>query len=316
MQRILVTGANGQLGSELVAALRRRVGQEAVLGADLTPPDDESAAPYVVQDVTDRDGLDALIGDYRIDTVFHLASLLSASGERHPDRAWTVNLQGLKHILDLARGHGFRIFWPSSIAVFGPTTPRDQTPQSTVLEPNTMYGITKLTGELLARYYAEHFGVDTRSLRYPGLISYGVPPGGGTTDYAVEMIVAAVEGRPYTCFVRPETRLPMMYMPDAVHAALQLMDADAAAHSVRTGYNLAAVSFTAGELADELRKSVPDFTCTYVPDARQAIADSWPSSIDDTPARTDWGWRPRYDLPAMVQDMIHQLRSNPVEGRL
>lgn len=305
---ILVTGANGQIGSELVGALARRYGAENVIASDLQ--DDAVANGKVVYetlDVTDADRLRDLVDGQGIDTIYHLASLLSVTGEKAPDRTWDVNLNGLKHVLDLARRRGTQVFWPSSIAVFGVDTPKNPAPQKTVLDPSTMYGITKVAGELLCRYYFERFEVDVRSLRYPGLISYKTPPGGGTTDYAVDIFRAAADGVPYTCFVRPDTRLPMMYMPDAIRAALELMEADAKDLTVRTSYNLTGVSFTVEEIAREISKHIPSFEVRYEPDGRQNIADSWPQEVDDSNARRDWGWRPEYDLPAIVDDMLAHL---------
>ena len=315
---ILVTGARGQIGSDLAKALRARDGDRAVLETDLLPPPSNgkpspgSPSPdapglYEVLDVTDRQRLEALVTQYRVDTIYHLASLLSAKGEQQPELSWHVNLDGLRNVLDVARAYGLRVFWPSSIAVFGPTTPREATPQRTVLEPATMYGVTKVSGELLCQYYAHRFGVDVRSVRLPGIISYSTPPGGGTTDYAVEIFYEALRHGAYTCFVGPETRLPMMYMPDAIKAMLDLMDAAAPALSVRTSYNVAALSFTAAELAAEIRRRLPGFECRYAPDFRQQIADSWPATVDDRVARADWGWRPDYDLPALVDDMLAKL---------
>ena len=307
---ILVTGAKGQIGSDLVAALRRQ-GRD-VLETDLHPlPNGTapggSAGPYQPLDVQDRDRLDALVREHEVDTVYHLASLLSATGEKKPDLAWAVNVEGLRNVLGVARAHGLRLFWPSSIAAFGPATPRENTPQAGPLDPVTMYGTTKVTGELLCRYAFQQDGVDVRSLRYPGLISHATKPGGGTTDYAVEIFYAAIQGEPYTCFLRPDTRLPMMYMPDAVRATVDLMEADADAISVRTSYNVTALSFSAEEIATALQRRFPDFEVRYDPDFRQVIADSWPASIDDSQARTDWGWQPAFDLDRMVDDMIDHL---------
>jgi nucleoside-diphosphate-sugar epimerase len=308
MERILVTGANGQVGSDLVVALRRHYGVDRVVGADLSLPADKPEGPHEVLDVVDREGLQRIADRYAVDSIFHLASLLSARGEKQPDLAWQVNMEGLKHVLDEAALRSWQVFWPSSIAVFGANTPKDRAPQATVLEPATMYGITKCAGELLCKYYHARFDVDIRSLRYPGLISYSAPPGGGTTDYAIDMLLAAVEGTPNTCFVRPETRLPMMYMPDAVQAALDLMEAPAADLTVHTSYNIEAISFSAEELESEIKKAVPGFQCTYEPDFRQKIAETWPSTIDDSCARKDWNWRPGYDLASMVEEMLEHLR--------
>ncbi|WP_022836171.1 NAD-dependent epimerase/dehydratase family protein [Salisaeta longa] len=309
MPRILVTGANGQIGSELVAALRARHGHRAVVALDLEAPRQNGVdAPSVVGDVRDRALLEDTMATHDIDVVYHLASLLSATGEQHPNRAWDVNMTGLKHVLDLAKERGLRVFWPSSIAVFGPSTPRTDTPQRTVLDPATMYGVTKRSGELLCQYYHRRYGVDVRSLRYPGLISYQTVPGGGTTDYAIDMYRAAARSEPYVCFLSAGTRLPMMYMPDALRATLDLMDAPAAALSVRDSYNLTAFSFSAEELAAHLQERVDGFSVTYRPDERQHIADNWPATIDDSAARADWGWAPRYDLAAMTDDMLAHLR--------
>jgi nucleoside-diphosphate-sugar epimerase len=310
MKRILVTGSNGQIGSELVQTLRRRRGTDHVVGLDVEPPAAVNgvAARTEVADVRDRAALERIVRKHDVGTVYHLASLLSASGERQPDRTWDVNVNGLKHVLDLARDHDLQVFWPSSIAVFGPDTPKTETPQETILNPNTMYGVTKRGGELLCRYYHRRYEVDVRSVRYPGLISYLAPPGGGTTDYAVDMLVAAEQGESYTCFLRPDTRLPMMYMPDALQAVYDLMAANADALSVRTSYNVTAFSFSAEELADAIRVHCPGFTVEYAPDERQQIADSWPASIDDSAARADWGWSPAFDLNAMVTDMLEHLR--------
>ena len=319
MSHILVTGANGQIGSELVEVLRRRHGSSEVVRLDLKPPptaNGPSAGPFEVADVRDREALADVIARHRIDTIYHLASLLSATGEQRPDRTWDVNINGLKHVLDLAREHDLQVFWPSSIAVFGPSTPQQDAPQNTVLDPTTMYGVTKRSGELLCRYYHRRYDLDVRSLRYPGLISYKTVPGGGTTDYAVDMLARAAHGQDYTCFLEPDTRLPMMYMPDAIRATLALMAADAAALSVRDSYNAGALSFSPAELTAAIQAHVPGFACTYTPDERQQIADNWPASVDDTAARSDWGWAPEYDLNAMTEDMLSHLReSKRVRGR-
>ena len=308
---ILVTGAGGQLGSDLVEALVARHGADHVLATDLridpASPVVRSGARTALLDVTDVGALSDLVRKSAPDAVYHLAGILSARGEQRPDQCWDVNIQGVRNVLDLAREASFRVFWPSSIAVFGPGTPKMGTPQTTVMNPSTMYGITKVTGEMLAEYYARRWNVDVRSLRYPGIISWATPPGGGTTDFAPEMFFEARKSSRYTCFVGPETRLPMMYMPDAVKAALDLMDADAARISVRTSYNLTAFSFSAEELAAEVCRRVPGFEVTYAPDFRQAIADSWPSIIDDSQARADWGWNPDFDVAAMADDMLAHL---------
>jgi nucleoside-diphosphate-sugar epimerase len=309
---ILVTGANGQIGSELVDVLRDRRGASQVVGLDLEhPPTSNCQAPegpFEVANVRDRDALTEVVAGYDVDVVYHLASLLSATGEQRPDHAWDVNMGGLKNILDLARECDLRVFWPSSIAVFGPSTPKTEVPQQTVLDPTTMYGVTKRSGELLCRYYHRRYDIDVRSLRYPGLLSYETPPGGGITDYAVDMFTAAADGESYTCFLRRDTRLPMMYMPDALQATLDLMAADAEALSVRDSYNIGAMSFSPEELAAAIERHVPGFACTYEPDERQKIADAWPASADDRAARDDWGWAPDYDLDAMTEDMLDHLQ--------
>ncbi|WP_263784674.1 NAD-dependent epimerase/dehydratase family protein [Salinibacter grassmerensis] len=317
--RILVTGANGQIGSELVEALRGRHGPGQVVGLDLNPPSTangrSAAAPFEVMDVRDREALADVLDRYEIGTIYHLASLLSATGEQDPDRAWDVNMNGLKNVLDLARRRPVdTVFWPSSIAVFGPTTPRKGTPQNTVLDPTTMYGVTKRSGELLCRYYHQRYDLDVRSLRYPGLLSYKTAPGGGTTDYAVDMLTQAAAGEDYSCFLAPDTRLPMMYMPDAIQGTLALMEADADALSVRDSYNAGALSFSPAELAAAIRARVPTFSCSYEPDERQRIAANWPSSVDDEAARTDWGWAPEYDLEATTDDMLSHLRAETRES--
>ncbi len=315
MKRILVLGAGGQLGTELVPALLELPTTEAVVAADRKAL---SFAPHarltaVTADVLDPARTRQLLAEHRIDTVYHLAALLSAAGEKDPAAAWNINLQGLITVLDAAvEAKVSRMFWPSSIAAFGPNTPRDLTPQYCVMDPTSMYGITKLAGELLCDYYHRRYGLDVRSLRYPGLISYVAPPGGGTTDYAVHIFYEALRHNAYSCFLGPDTALPMMYMPDAVRATLELMQAPAEQVLIRTSYNLAGVSFTPAQLAAEIARQRPGFTISYAPDFRQAIADSWPRSIDDSRATADWGWRPRYDLAAMSTDMLAQLAQKGV----
>ncbi|MBX2820583.1 MAG: NAD-dependent epimerase/dehydratase family protein [Rhodothermaceae bacterium] len=312
MKRILVTGANGQIGSDLVSILRDRHGAESIIGADLAlPKDDMLSGPHIIMDITDREHVERTFAEFEIDAIFHLASLLSAKGEQVPDQTWDVNLNGLKYVLDCAVKHTVKVFWPSSIAVFGSETPKEHTPQYTILEPSTMYGVTKRAGELLCSYYHRKFGLDVRSVRYPGLISFTAPPGGGTTDFSIEMLRAAAEGTPYTCFVSEETRLPMMYMPDAVQAVLDIMNAPANGLSVRTSYNITAFSFSAKELEEEIKTIMPTFSCTYEPDYRNGIAATWPSTIDDSVARKDWNWNPAYNLTAMVKDMISKLKPVP-----
>ncbi|AFY88388.1 L-threonine 3-dehydrogenase [Chroococcidiopsis thermalis PCC 7203] len=313
MNNILVTGSRGQLGSDLVVALQRRYGTTHVMESGRSPRSEESKLfPYKVLDVTDGRRLEKIVKRHQIDTIYHLAGLLSAKGEREPDRCWDININGLKNVLEVAKSERLKVFYPSSIAVFGAHTPKLDTPQMTVTDPSTMYGITKVTGELLCQYYAQRFGVDVRSLRLPGIIgiiSYNAPPGGGTTDFAVEIFYAALQQRTYTCFLRPETRLPMMYAADAVRAILELMEADLSAIKVRTSYNVAAVSFSVAELVAEIQKHLPEFACEYKPDFRQAIADSWVCTVDDSKARADWGWHHTYDLSAIVSDMLAKLES-------
>jgi nucleoside-diphosphate-sugar epimerase len=262
-----------------------------------------------VGDVRDRDRLAHVLDAHDIDTVYHLASLLSVTSEQRPDHAWDVNLTGLKHILDLARERALRVFWPSSIAVFGPGTP-EHAPQDTVLDPITLYGVTKRSGELLCRYYHRRYDLDVRSLRLPGLVSHKTAPGGGTTDYAVDMCRHAARGTTYSCFLAPDTPLPFLYMPDALRAIRALMDAPASALTVHDSYNLGGLTATPRQVARALQCHVPTFSCTYAPDARQRIADSWPASVDDSAARTDWGWAPTYDLAAMTADMLDHLTAN------
>ncbi|UCE18646.1 MAG: NAD-dependent epimerase/dehydratase family protein [Gemmatimonadota bacterium] len=307
MKRILITGVHGQIGSELIEELQNRYGMENVVGVDIKERPSPTSGICEIVDVSHKTGIQNIIEKYNIDTVFHLASLLSVKGEKKPDLAWDVNMNGLKNILDLARDYTMKVFWPSSIAVFGPNSPKKNTPQSTVLDPNTMYGITKVAGELLCNYYFEKFAVDVRSVRYPGIISYKTEPGGGTTDYAVEIFLEAVKKKEYTCFVGPETRLPMMYMTDAIKAALDIMQAEVSQVKIRTSYNLTAVSFSVAELVIEIKKYIPEFTCHYAPDFRQNIANSWPQVIDDSEARQDWNWEHRYDLSSIVKDMLVKL---------
>lgn len=310
-ERILVIGACGQIGVELTLGLRSLYGNQAVVAADLREmsPMLEGTGPYMSLDVMDKEGLRAAIRSEGITEVYLLAAMLSATGERNPSLAWDLNMKGLLHVLELAREEKLsKIFWPSSIAVFGPTSPKDQCPQHTIIEPVTVYGISKYAGEFWCQYYHQKFGVDVRSIRYPGLISYKSPPGGGTTDYAVDIYHQALKGGRYTCFLSSNTYLPMMYMPDAIRATIELMQAPADRIKIRTSYNLSAMSFSPAEIADSIRRHLPDFSIEYNPDFRQAIADGWPSSIDDTPARADWGWKEAYDLDAMTADMLAHLK--------
>lgn len=308
--RILITGACGQIGTELTAALRAHHGDDNVVATDVQPLPARltDRGPGERLDVTDRDALANLVRKYRINTIYHMAAILSATGEEKPRLAWQVNTGGLYTVLEVARELGVpRIYHPSSIAAFGPETPKDRTPQETVLRPTTMYGVTKVTGEMLGAYYHRRYGIDVRGIRYPGVISSETPPGGGTTDYAVAIFYEAIQRGRYTCFVREDTVLPMIYMPDCIRATLMLMEADATNLKHAAEYNLAALTFSAGELAAAIRSHLPDFEIEYKPDFRQQIADSWPRTINDTAAREEWGWHPEYDLPAMVDDMLKRL---------
>jgi nucleoside-diphosphate-sugar epimerase len=318
-KKVLITGAAGQIGSELVPALRAKYGSDRVLATDivrLSGPLAESG-PFETLDVTDRAALGKLILKYKPDTIYHLAALLSATGEKSPQKAWNININGLYNVLEAAREHGLvRIYSPSSIAVFGTATPRENTPQDTVLDPKTMYGVTKVAGELLCDYYVQKFGLDVRGCRYPGIVSHQTLPGGGTTDYAVEIFYEAVKHGRYACFLRKDTRLPMMYMPDCLKCTIDLMEADFSRLKHHSNFNVMAMSFTAGELVAEIKKRVPSFFCEYKPDFRQAIADSWPASIDDSAARREWDWRPDYDLARMTDDMLAVLGKRHTAGVL
>jgi nucleoside-diphosphate-sugar epimerase len=307
--KILIIGANGQIGTELAAALAARHGNQAVVTSDLAPQGKLPELAHEALDCTDIGALTDIVHRHAITQVYHLAAALSARGEKHPMWAWDLNMKGLLNVLEVARSHKLqRIFWPSSIAAFGPGTPQDATPQKTVMDPSTVYGISKLAGEGWCAWYWKHHGVDVRSLRYPGLISWKTPPGGGTTDYAVEIFHAALKEGRYTCFLAEDQALPMMTMDDAIRATLELMDVPAERVRDRHAYNLAGISFTPRQLANAIRQRLPGFTMDCVPDFRQAIAATWPRSIDDQAARDDWGWRPRHDLSAMVDAMLDNLR--------
>jgi len=320
MKKILVTGAVGQIGSELTMALRKKFGNENVLATGRKTEPSETllnSGPFEFIDITKKETVEKVIKDYDIDTIYNMAAILSAVGEKNPQLCWNVNINGLYNIFDIALEHKMtRVFVPSSIAVFGPETPKENTPQETVLKPTTMYGVSKVAGELLGDYYFKIFNLDVRGLRYPGIISSETLPGGGTTDYAVEIFYEAIKNKKYTCFVKEDTTLPMMYMPDCIKASIDLMDADISRLKHHCDFNLTAMSFSAGELADEIKKHIPEFECEYKPDFRQDIADSWPSSIDDSAAQKEWGWKPEYDLAAMTKDMIEVLKKRYEEGNL
>lgn len=308
-KKILVIGSSGQIGTELVEGLRDRFGSEQVVASDIKEPQSKQDGPFVLVNAMDRHGIERVLDKHGITEVYLLAALLSATAEKDPAFAWKLNMESLLIILELAReGRLKKVYWPSSIAAFGPTTPKDGTPQHTVTEPSTVYGISKLAGEGWCSYYHQRYGVDVRSIRYPGLIGWKSAPGGGTTDYAVHIFHEAIKHGRYTSFLGPESTLPMMYMPDAIRATIELMEAPTERIKVRTSYNLGGISFNPQEIAAEVAKHVPGFTISYAPDERQAYADSWPRSIDDTEARNDWGWKPAYDLAAMVADMFAHLR--------
>lgn len=308
---VLVLGAAGQIGTDLVMRLRKDLGSDRVIASDVKQIGGElrESGPFVIADVLDFNTIARIIDQHQVKEVYLLAALLSATAEQKPKLAWKLNMEGLFNVLDIAKEKkGMKVFWPSSIAVFGPTTPRDQTPQHTVMEPTTIYGVSKQAGERWCEYYHQKFNVDVRSIRYPGLISYKSPPGGGTTDYAVDIFHQALEKGRYTCFLKPGTVLPMMYMPDAMDATIKLMGADANNVRIRSSYNVGAISFDPEEIANEIKKHIPGFTIDYAPDFRQAIADSWPRSIDDSAARQDWGWKEQYNLASMTEDMLKHLR--------
>lgn len=307
MKRILVTGAAGQVGSELVPELRRIYGEVAVLATDVKAPDDD-AGLYQVLDCTDVAAVADAVRSHRADTVYHLAALLSATAEAKPQKAYDINMGTLMNVLEVAREAKCAVFTPSSIGAFGPTTPRDPTPQDTIQRPTTMYGVTKVAGELLCDYYFTRFGVDTRGLRYPGLISYVAPPGGGTTDYAVHIFYDALDKKRYTCFLSEDTQLDMMYMPDAVRAAIEIMEADSSKLEHRNAFNVTAMQLTPRSLAAMIKRHIPEFEIDYAVDpVRQRIADSWPQRLDDSAARKEWNWQPQYDAETMVTDMLQKL---------
>ncbi|RZS65159.1 NAD-dependent epimerase/dehydratase family protein [Pseudobacter ginsenosidimutans] len=309
-EKILVIGASGQIGVELTLALRNIYGNNNVIASDLREENEllKGTGPYVSMDVMNKEMLHVQVIRQNITQIYLLAAILSATGEKNPNLAWHLNMQSLLNVLDIAREEKLnKVYWPSSIAVFGPTSPKENCPQQTIIEPTTVYGISKYAGEFWCNYYHQRYGVDVRSIRYPGLISFKSPPGGGTTDYAVEIFHEALEEKKYTCFLKEDTYLPMMYMPDAIRGTIELMEAPASKINVRHSYNLSGMSFSPKEIGAEIKKHIPDFTIDYKPDYRQAIADSWPASIDDSVARNDWGWKHEFDLAKMTKDMLVNL---------
>jgi len=311
-QTILVLGASGQIGSELIEKLRTIYGSTHVVASDIRngSPSLMNSGPFEIIDATDKEAIFAIVKKYNVTQIYLLAAMLSATGEKFPQKAWDLNMTSLLAVLDLAKDkHINQVFWPSSIAVFGATSPKIHTPQKTIMEPSTVYGISKISGEFWCNYYHEKYGVDVRSLRYPGIISWKTKPGGGTTDYAVDIFFKALEQGSFECFLSEDTCLPMMYMEDAVHATVQIMQVNANQINIRTSYNLSAMNFTPKELASAIHQHLPNFTMTYKTDYRQAIADSWPDSIDDTIAREDWGWSPKYTLLKMTKDILENLQA-------
>ncbi len=309
-EKILVIGASGQIGVELTLALRKIYGNSQVVASDLREENPllTGTGPYVSLDVMNKEMLHVQVIRQNITQIYLLAAILSATGEKNPGLAWHLNTQSLLNVLDIAREENLtKVYWPSSIAVFGPTSPKQNCPQQTIIEPITVYGISKYAGEFWCKYYNQRYGVDVRSLRYPGLISYKSAPGGGTTDYAIEIFQGAKEYKKYECFLGKDTFLPMMYMPDAIRATIELMEADSSKISVRTSYNIAGISFSPEEIGNEIVKYIPDFKMEYNPDYRQAIADSWPQSIDDSVARNDWGWKHKFGLEKITTDMLENL---------
>ncbi len=306
MEKVLVTGALGLVGSDLTAELQKKHGKENVIASDLGLPENFDGLSDVL-DVRSKKDLENLVSKHGITQIYHLAGLLSAGGEKNPELAWAVNVGGLKNVLDVSVACKLKVFWPSSIAAFGPTTPKHNTPQHTILEPTTMYGTNKVTGELLCQYYFLRYGVDVRSLRYPGLIGWKAEPGDGTTEYAISIFYGAIKENKYTCFLKEDAVLPMMYMDDAIKGTIKLMDAKKESVAVRTSYNFAAISFAPKDIYEEIKKLNPGFKISYAPDSRQKIADSWPKTIDDSDAREDWGWKPEYGLEKMTKEMYTQL---------
>ena len=321
MENILVLGAVGQIGSELTIALREKFGNENVVACGRkTKPSKKllDSGPFELGiDITNIKTVEKVIKKYNIDTIYNMAAILSAVGEEKPLLCWDVNINGMYNVLELARKYKMtRIFVPSSIAAFGPETPKINTPNDTILKPKTMYGVTKVAGELLGDYYFKRFNLDVRGLRYPGIISSETPPGGGTTDYAVEIFYEAIKNKRYTCFVKEDTALPMMYMPDCIKGTIDIMDADINKLKHHCDFNVGSMSFSAKELADEIKKHIPDFKCEFKPDFRQDIADSWPNSIDDSAARKEWGWKPSFNISSMTEDMLNKLGKRYENGDL
>jgi nucleoside-diphosphate-sugar epimerase len=310
-ETILIIGASGQIGNELTQELRSIYGNNNVIGSDIREGSEEmmTSGPFEIIDATDKEAVLKVVQKYNVSQVYLLAAMLSVTAEQYPKKAWDLNMNSLLGVLDLAKEkHIKQVYWPSSIAVFGPTTPKENTPQKTIMEPSTVYGISKLAGEFWCNYYHEKYGVDVRTIRYPGIISWKTKPGGGTTDYAVDIYFKAIKEGKFECFLSEKTRLPMMYMDDAVAATIQLMQAKPADVKLRTGYNLAAIDFTPEEMALEIKKHIPDFKISYNPDFRQQIADSWPSSIDDSEARKDWNWKHKFDLSSMTTEMLANIK--------
>ncbi|MFQ3306534.1 MAG: nucleoside-diphosphate-sugar epimerase [Polaribacter sp.] len=311
-ETILILGASGQIGNELTQKLRSIYGNNAVIASDIREGSEDmmTSGPFEIIDATDKETILKIIKKYKVSQVYLLAAMLSVTAEKFPKQAWDLNMNSLLGVLDLAKEkHIKQVYWPSSIAVFGPTTPKENTPQKTIMEPSTVYGISKLSGEFWCNYYHEKYDVDVRSIRYPGIISWKTKPGGGTTDYAIDIFFKALKNNTYECYLSKKTRLPMMYMDDAVAATIQLMQAKPDAVKLRTGYNLAAVDFTPEEIALEIKKHLPDFKVTYKPDFRQEIAASWPSSIDDAMARKDWNWKHTFDLSSITEEMLKNIKN-------
>ena len=313
-EKLLIIGANGQIGTVLTAALRGRYGKNRVIATDIRPSATQDG-PFEILNILDQQRLLEIVKKYKVNQIYHLAAILSARGEENPSQTWDINMKGLFNVLEVAKSTKIhKVFFPSSIAVFGEATPQTDTPQATVLDPTTVYGISKAAGEHWCQYYHLKYGIDVRSIRYPGVIGHQTLPGGGTTDYAVDIFHKAVKGENFECFLKRNTRLPMIYMDDVIRATIELMEAPAKKIKTRTSYNLAAMSFTPSEITKEIRKHFPKFKVTYKPDARQAIADSWTETIDDSQARKDWGWKEEYDLAAMTSDMIFHLKKKYLAG--